>query len=139
MSDLQKFFTQVPRTEVVAKPASGPAYWRDAWLRRHTIAVLPAAAGLLALNLALVPAVSGWVVAALVMVSIAQGIVVASYLPSPGMAATTTCAAAPLMVSAIASWVIAQGFGGFTGVLLALLLGVGALGMRAFGPTACPS
>jgi hypothetical protein len=141
VSSPEEFFRRVPRAVDALGPhrTSGPAYWREAWARRHTVAAVVLAVALFALN----AAVGGWPTDALTLallapLSAAGGVVAASYLPSRGgRASTSTCAAGPLLITLAATILIGRepATPGTAG--LAALLMVPALLLRAFGPTSC--
>ncbi len=140
MSSPQEFFRTVPRaTEAVqAAPASGLAYWRQAWSRRHTAFALAASALIFPVN----AGVAGWpaqagVLLTLGLLSVLGGFVVASYLPSKDVKATSPCAAGPLLITVAATILLSREPVTLVGALLSALLLLPALALRAFGPTSC--
>lgn len=143
MGSPEEFFGRVPRALDAVRPEqlSGLAYWRAAWGTRQSVAAVILAVALLPAY----AAVAGWphdpaTLVVLGVLSALGALVGASYLPSRGApAATSPCAAGPLLLLAGTFILLGRGPATFTGVLFTGLLAVPALLLRAFGPTTCPS
>lgn len=143
MGSPEEFFGRVPRALDAIRPEklSGLAYWRTAWGVRQSVAAIILAVALLPAY----AAVAGWpddpaVLTVLGVLSALGALIGASYVPSPGRpAATSPCAAGPLLMLAGTFVLLGRGPATLGSVLFAGLLIVPALLLRAFGPTTCPS
>lgn len=102
-----------PVLGAVAVPASGPAFWRAAWSTRHTVTALLAGA---VLYLALASAAPGFGAAGTVLLALAAlvgGVTIATYVPPRGVPAKEhvtggSCAIMPLMIIAVAPFMLAE-------------------------------
>ncbi len=143
MSSPEEFFARVPRARGAAAPApaSGLGYWRHAWALRHTVL----AAGLTVAMFVLFATLTGWptdpaVRSLLGVAAVLAALIGASYLPPRDTpAASSVCAAGPLLLVGATAILLGSGSAGTGSVLLAALLLLPALGLRVFGPTTCPA
>ena len=143
MSSPEEFFRRVPRAREAAapEPTSGLRYWRSAWDTRHSLL----AAALLVVIFGVNGTVTGWpadptVLVLLAVASALAAVIGASYLPPrKAPAASSACAAGPLILTVAATLLLGRAPADPGGVLFTALLLLPALGLRAFGPTTCPS
>ena len=104
---------RAPVLGAVAVPASGPAFWRAAWSARHTVTTLAAGAALYLALAAATPAM-GWAgTVLLALAALVGGVTVATYVPPRGVPAKEhvtggSCAIMPLMIIAVAPFMLAQ-------------------------------
>ncbi|MCC2591891.1 hypothetical protein LKO27_00400 [Tessaracoccus sp. OS52] len=66
-------------------PASGPAYWRAVWSRRHTVTAVAAAVALFAVLMSARGAVAALDVALLGLAAVVGAITLATYVPPAGV------------------------------------------------------
>ncbi len=127
---------------LVDVPASGPAYWRAAWSRRHTAAAIVAGAALLAALVSARQATGAADYVLLGLAAVVGAVTLATYVPPAGVSAREhltggVCAVVPAVVILGAPVMVSQAEATLS-PLVALLVAYGfAAGKRITTHASC--